>query len=169
MGNIFKSNWLGIILVAAIAVVVIYNYKKYRVPPTLSIPEIQFTNSNNDSFSLENFRDKNAIVIFAASWCRDCREEIPALEIMKNELGNNDFYFITLTDDSFEKIERFNIATQSTFDFYKLHKSLKETKIHSIPTAYILNKKGEVVFSHVGNYSWNTPETIKKIRTLVAE
>jgi hypothetical protein len=88
---------------------------------------------------------------------------------MKSELGNNGYYFITLTDDSFEKIERFKAATGSTFDYYKLNKSLKENEIHSIPTAYIINKKGEVVFSHVGNYSWNTPETIKKIRTLVAE
>ena len=167
--NFFKSNWLSIILFAAMAVVGIYNYKKYRVPPTLSAPEIQFTNNKNETFTLENFSNKNAVVIFAASWCRDCREEVPALEVMKNELGNQDFHFITLTDDDFDKIERFKVATQSTFDFYKLKNSLKETNIHSIPTAYIINKKGEIVFSYVGNYSWNTTETIKKIRTLVAE
>ncbi len=164
-----KNNWLFLLLLVSVVIIGIYNYKKYRVAPTLAAPEIQFTNSNNENYTLENFSDKNVIVIFAASWCRDCREEIPALEIMKQELGNNNFHFITLTDDSFEKIERFKLATGSTFDFYKLKNSLKENNIHSIPTAYIINKKGEIVFSYVGNYSWNTPETIKKIRTLVSE
>jgi thiol-disulfide isomerase/thioredoxin len=167
--NFIKTNWLFVLLLISVIIFGIYNYKKYRIAPILTTPEIQFTNSNNETFTLENFSNKNAVVIFAASWCRDCREEIPALEIMKKELGNNNFHFITLTDDSFEKIERFKAATGSTFDFYKLKKSLKESDVHSIPTAYIINKKGEVVFSHVGNYSWNTPETIKKIRTLVSE
>jgi thiol-disulfide isomerase/thioredoxin len=164
-----KNNWLFILLLVSVVIIGIYNYKKYRIAPILAAPEIQFTNSNNENYTLENFSDKNVIVIFAASWCRDCREEIPALEIMKQELGNNNFHFITLTDDSFEKIEHFKRTTGSTFDYYKLNSSLKENNIHSIPTAYIINKKGEIVFSHVGNYSWNTPETIKKIRTLVSE
>lgn len=167
--NFIKTNWLFILLLISVVVFALYNYKKYRIAPALVAPEIQFTNNNNETFTLENFSNKNAIVIFAASWCRDCREEIPALEIMKQALGNNNYHFITLTDDSFEKIERFKVATGSTFDFYKLKNSLKENNIHSIPTAYIINKKGEIVFSHVGNYSWNTPETIKKIRTLVSE
>jgi thiol-disulfide isomerase/thioredoxin len=167
--NFIKTNWIKILLFATLLVFSIYNYQKYRIAPALVAPEIQFTNSNNETFTLENFSNKNAVVIFSASWCRDCREEIPALEMMKQALGNNDFHFITLTDDSFEKIERFKVATASTFDYYKLKNSLKENNIHSIPTAYIINKKGEIVFSHVGNYSWNTPETIKKIRTLVSE
>lgn len=167
--NFIKTNWLYILLLISIILIGIYNYKKYRVAPSFTLKQIQFTNSNNQSFTLENFSNKNAIVIFAASWCRDCREEIPALEIMRQALGSNDFYFVTLTDDSFEKIERFKTATQSTFDFYKLKKSLKEYNIHSIPTAYIINKKGDIVFSYVGNYSWNTPKTIKKIRTLVSQ
>ncbi len=169
MFSYLKQNRLAVLLFAVIAAIGIYNYKKYRVPPALYAPEIQFINSNNENFSLKNFKGKNAVVIFSASWCRDCREEIPALEAMKKALGSDDFYFITLTDDSFEKTARFKAATQSTFDFYRLKKTLKETEIHSIPTAYILNKKGEVVFSRVGNYSWNAPETIKKIRTLVSE
>jgi hypothetical protein len=45
---------------------------------------------------------------------------------------------------------------------------LKEIGVHAIPTNYIINSKGKVVYEKVGaEANWRSQETISRIRDLV--
>ena len=52
--------------------------------------------------------------------------------------------------------------------FLHMSQKLEEIDIYSIPTNYIINKKGKVVYEKVGAESdWRSKETIDKIIRLV--
>ena len=56
----------------------------------------------------------------------------------------------------------------SCFERLKSSTVLKEIDIYSIPTNYIINQKGKVVYEKVGAESnWRSQETMDKILSLV--
>lgn len=164
MGN---KKYVSAILLTLVAILIFYNYKKYKIAPDITNNNIEFIDAQNNSYTLNTFNDKNSIVVFGAGWCRDCRAEVPALENLKAVLGEESFHFIALTDDNFTKIAAFQQSTGSTYNFFTLNKSLKENGIFSIPTVYVLNRNGEIVLNHVGNYHWDNPSVIEKIKKAV--
>jgi len=161
-----KSNLAFVFTLSLAGIIGTYLYSKYRIAPALETAKIQLIDNSGNNVFLKELNDKSTIVIFFASWCGPCIQEAPDLEILKNRLGTNDYHFIAISDEPFEKIDYFRNRTQSTFGFYRLSGKLKDIDIHTIPTAYILNKEGSIVFKHVGIYDWGSQETIEKIRTL---
>lgn len=163
-----KNNLAFLFTLSLVIIIGAYLYSKYKIAPELETDKIQLIDNTGNTIYLNELNNKNTIVIFFASWCGPCIQETPHLEAMKKVLGTDNFNYIAISDEPFEKIDYFKHRTQSSFSFYKLNGKLSEIDIYTIPTAYILNRNGKLVFNHVGDYNWDTPETIEKIRTLTA-
>jgi thiol-disulfide isomerase/thioredoxin len=163
-----KNNLAFVFTLSLAGIMGAYLYSKYRIAPELETAKIQLIDNIGNRIYLNELPDKNTIVIFFASWCGPCIKETPLLEAMKKALGTDDFNYIAISDEPLDKIDYFRLRTRSSFSFYKLNGKLSDIGIHTIPTAYILNRNGELVFKHVGDYSWDKPESIEKIRTLTA-
>lgn len=161
MPYFLRKNIILITISSIVIIIAAYLYKQYRVAPKIADFQVSFYDKNNTVYTIDSFLGKNIVLIFSASWCRDCLQEIPALEKLKKQLGEDKFEYIMLSDEPWYKIELLNKRT--TYKLYQLQKPFKEYKIYSIPTAYVLNKNGEVSFSHVGNYNWNDKSTILQI------
>ena len=53
-----------------------------------NLSNIEFKNSNKDTITLSNYKNKLTILNFWATWCAPCREEMPSLnnlQILKDE------------------------------------------------------------------------------------
>jgi MinD superfamily P-loop ATPase len=53
------------------------------------------------------------------------------------------------------------------FGLHPLKTTLKKNGIFTLPTTYVINKKGEVVFKKVEELDWSDAAFIKEIRQLV--
>jgi hypothetical protein len=60
------------------------------------------------------------------------------------------YEMLAITDENLEKLTEFKTKTQYPFTFLTLTKVFSDIGINSIPTTYLLNTKGEIVYNNVG-------------------
>lgn len=140
-------------------------YDKYRVPPEILEDNITFITSEGVQ-GLGDFKGQSTVVIFYARWCGQCMAEMEPLRASQATLNAEDIRIVALTDDNPELIQKVRDHFGITFDQFQLEKTLKEHEIFTIPTAYVLNAHGEIVFEHVGVLDWSDESFLKEIIAL---
>jgi thiol-disulfide isomerase/thioredoxin len=154
-----------LLILAAIALVVI-QYIRFRVPPTMPWGNLSLKELNNQPYKLNFNTDKFIAISFFATWCGSCIQEFKTIEseCENGKLENIDF--IAITDESDEKINQFVQKYQfSHIKFIKANEPLKNYGIRAFPTSYVLNKNGQLLYEKVGEINWSNATEVQKILT----
>jgi proline iminopeptidase len=139
-----------------------FAYKTYRIAPRLKFPRLEAFDANGAKIKIAPTNQRPLIVIFYASWCHDCARELPKLRAAwAGSLRQPDV--VAITDEGTQTMVEYRDRHKYPFKFYTLRKPFDEYGINAIPTVYVLNGQGEVVFSKVGDVNWNSPDLIAKI------
>ncbi len=146
----------------AIVLTVGFLYNKFLVAPKIKFEGLTLTDLNGQSVSLNNFEDKKLFVNFMATWCGPCMAELPSLEAAQQTLASENFLFLLVSDEPIQKLK----YLQQKVNLPVLHSAqkLSDLKIFSIPTSYLLNKKGEIVFKKTGGDDWASQEMLHELR-----
>ncbi len=155
----------GFIAIAFIIIVFLgyYFYKRYRIAPSQILTHLDLVDASNTLFPVENLVGKPLVLTFYASWCSDCLKEMPAMQAaISKELKGLKVYAVT--DESIEKLNYFKNNHNYDFIYLKLNKAFKFYDIHAIPTTYIFDKKGNMIYSHVGFIDWTDTAWLEFIR-----
>ncbi len=140
-----------------------YLYKKYRIAPNIFTSKLNVVDANSNLFNFSILNGKAYVLTFYASWCADCLKEMPAIDAaISNELQGLPVYAVT--DESIEKLNQFKSTHPYQFTYLKLEKEFKAYDIHAIPTTYIFDKNGQIIFSHVGYVDWHDKAFIEHIK-----
>lgn len=156
-----------IITMLALPVLIYVSYKGYRYvknETAKDVLDIQYVNkpapdmrgvtSEGKEWSLNSQKGKNVIIIFWASWCRDCIKEIPEIIKLNNKIKNNPN--IVMVSANLDK------DTERTISFIKEKKInytvlmdknnpgfenefSKAFKIIGAPSIWVVNKEGIVI------------------------
>lgn len=161
-----KKTTYIILVVAILAVVGMYFYNKYNVAPSINISQLTVVDENDVKFDISALKGKKAILSFYASWCPPCREELKALSKMRNEKLAG-YEVLAITDENLEKLKEFKNKTQYSFTFLTLTNVFSSIGINSIPTTYLLNAKGEIVYNNVGFIDWEDESTFQHLTGLM--
>ncbi len=123
----------------------------------------QLIDMQGNTINVNSLEDKVIIVNFWATWCPPCIAEMPAFQNLYNDYQNKvEFLFVANDDES--KVRKFITDKNYTFPVYFAKtKRLEELQSNSLPTTYIISKKGEIVVDKTGAADWNS----KKIRDLI--
>lgn len=100
------------------------------------------------------FDDEVVVINYWATWCPPCIAEMPNFQELYSDYGNK-VAFLFLTTDPHDKVDAFmkkNGYNLPAYNYDRLPPPFDHT---SIPTTFVLNRKGEIVFSRVGAYKWN--------------
>ncbi len=139
---------------------------KEKVGGVISISDIELTDLNGEKINLTDQKGKTLFINFWATWCRPCLEEMPSIvalqELLKNE--NIEFYFAS--DEDVEKIQRFIKTRQMNSNFVRVENP-ESLGIEALPTTFIFDGNGELVFSEVGYRKWDNPGAIEIVRNLI--
>ena len=107
-------------------------------------------------------REGPLLVNFWATFCDPCRDEFPDLVKIDKEYRPHSLEFVTVSLDDIDQIKtdvpKFLDAMNATMPAYLLNVSDPEPAINfvdrrwrgDLPATYLYNKKGEIVYSHIG-------------------
>jgi thiol-disulfide isomerase/thioredoxin len=167
--KIFRSRFLLLFLIASGFAFYRFSYRK---PPTdISLDKLPIQTLEGNTIDESSTKGKTLFLTFWATWCGDCRKEMPGLQKAIQELKNENIAFVLVSDEDPEKIKGFiKQFNYSPTSFYRLRESYRKQGIKSIPTNYIISPSGKVLLleSESGR-DWSDPESIKLIKELIAK
>jgi thiol-disulfide isomerase/thioredoxin len=129
-------------------------------------PDLAFAAPDGRKLAVSALRGKVAVLHFWGSWCGPCRREMPDLQLLYEGLkGRSDIAFALLqVREDFGASRRWAEAQKLRLPLYDSGAAATDPTLRtsdgarigdreiafSFPTTYVLDKRGIVVFSHVG-------------------
>ena len=127
-----------------------------------TIAQVVLTDLNDRPIDLEKYKGKTIFINFWATWCKPCREEMPSIKDAMNILKDEKVEFFFASDETKEQIEDFREAHDYNFNYVRVE-NLGNLGIMGLPTTFIFNRGGELVFSEMGYRKWDDKANIDLI------
>lgn len=143
--------WFALLIAASMY----YYGSRYVYAPDTGLEDLSFFIEQKE-YQLDHLRDSTLVVHFYAAWCGPCMKELPILNKNVNRLNREGISIVGLTDDKPNKIKQVTTAYNLNFPVYELRSNLRSVGVPSIPTTFVLNKEGDVVFSKSGVIDWES-------------
>ncbi len=125
---------------------------------------------DNKIINLKDFRGKVVYLDFWASWCLPCRKSFPWMNDMQTRYGGEDFSIIAVNLDS-SKADALKFLKKVPANFYIAYdpdgQVATKYNLKAMPSSYLINRKGEIVFIHKGFRESDTNKIEKKIQKLI--
>ena len=143
------------------------------IDPPRSVPDFVLPDMDGEPHSLQDYRGKVVLVNFWATWCPPCRREMPALEALYTRLADQPFAVLAINqwedaDHVFAYMGDLNVFPSFPILFDPESKVSADFGVKGLPTSFLLDKQGRVVFRAVGGRAFDHPEVEQIIRGLLA-
>ena len=136
--------------------------------PALRLPDLA-----GKPVDLKDFKGQVVLVNFWATWCPPCREEMPSLWNLQNELRDYPFRVIAVNmGETTVEVNTF-LPQAMKRDFVVLMDRqggvLQNWSISGFPTSYIIDKHGRIRYRLAGPAEWDSFDNKELIKKLLAE
>lgn len=125
---------------------------------------------NGNQVNLEDHRGKIVFLNFWATWCPPCREEMPAMEKLHNRFKKDDFIILAIDlQENRQQVKRFKERFKLTFTILLDSEGKVGSMygIRSIPTTYLVDRKGYLIGGALGARDWASDDAIKLFEHLL--
>lgn len=125
---------------------------------------------NGNSVKLSNYNGKIIFLNFWTTWCLDCVREMPDIEKLHKKIDNSDFIVLAIDlKESTKKVKKFIAQHKLTFTVLIDQKGDmgRAFGIRSIPTTFILNRKGGLIGKAMGARDWDSRKALDLFRYLL--
>ena len=133
---------------------------------------LQFSDLENNIFSIQNFKGKNLFINYWATWCNPCLAEMPYMaELYEKYKDEEDIIFLYLSREKLETIKNYVPKDESLqkLPIYKIITDDEFFATSGIPTTFIVNSDGEVIVKDLGSAFWNDESVFKFIDNLIGK
>ncbi len=137
------------------------------------MPAAQLTHTDGSTLDLTALKGEPVLINLWATWCAPCVVEMPMLDNLADELGD-DVRVLTVSQDltGAEAVAPFF----AKYDFANLQPWMDRQNVlgfgfggDSLPTTVLYNAEGEEVFRVAGGYEWDSEEAIAQIQEALEE
>ena len=133
---------------------------------------LQFSDLENNIFTLQNFKGKNLFINYWATWCNPCLAEMPYMaELYENYKDEEDIIFLYLSREKLEIIKNY-IPKDESLQQLPIYKIITDDEFFAtsgIPTTFIVNSDGEVIVKDLGSAFWNDESVFEFIDNLIGK
>jgi cytochrome c biogenesis protein CcmG/thiol:disulfide interchange protein DsbE len=136
-----------------------------------SAPALSFPGLDGKMVSLTDYKGKIVFLNIWATWCLPCREEMPSMEKLYQQLKGEDFEILAVSIDATGAkavgpfMKKYGLSFPALLDTGGTIQNLYGTT--GIPESYIIGKEGFVEEIVIGPKDWSTPEVVRFIRDLI--
>jgi len=168
-----KISVTDIIFYAVITILIIYalinkvpqfiNSQKLK---QVNIEDLRLTGMDNTTHFLKEQKGKLVLLVFWASWCNPCRQEIPVLnELYKKYSRQNKLEIFAInTGENINQIEKIKNEKNILYPIMIDHNGelSNKFKITSIPALVFIDKEGKIIKINFG-YSFFLKNEVKSL------
>lgn len=124
-------------------------------------PNINGKDQYNVEQSLENYKGKNVILFFWATWCPACKKELYSLDNLYKMYGENkkDIIFLGINSENRSDMISFMNSKKHIIPTITDEQASDKYQIRAYPTMFILDKDGNILNYVIGSVP---QETLKK-------
>ena len=139
----------------------------------LPMPEVGFRGLNGKEISWDAFEGNYLLVNFWATWCAPCVVELPSLDKLRQRFDGKGLSVIAVSldqtrdqDDIRKFLENRGIGDFAAYwdEFSQIQGRIR---LRGIPTSFVLNPKGQILYVFEGDATWNAPDAITFFETLL--
>ena len=117
-------------------------------------PDFELKTLSGEEVKLSDYRGKKVFLNFWATWCTPCKEEMPEMEKIKAEYGN-DLVVLAVNIDSQNDVKAFADNYGLTFPILLDTESKKQSvndlyQVKYIPTSYFIDPSGIIDSVYLG-------------------
>ena len=133
---------------------------------------LQFSDLENNIFTIQDFKGKNLFINYWATWCNPCLAEMPYMvELYENYKDEEDIIFLYFSREKLEIIKNY-IPKDESLQQLPIYKIITDDEFFAtsgIPTTFIINSDGEVKVKGLGSAFWNDESVFKFIDNLIGK
>jgi thiol-disulfide isomerase/thioredoxin len=137
----------------------------------LEPPPIAFTDEAGEQLSLADYRGTPVAVHFWATWCFPCRAEMPTMDALQRELGDELVILpLSLDRDGAALVRNYyedhDLTTLPVMIDEKMAAG-RALRVHGIPATIFVNGEGAEVARVLGDRDWSDPDVIELVRHII--
>jgi cytochrome c biogenesis protein CcmG, thiol:disulfide interchange protein DsbE len=134
--------------------------------------DFKLENLDGSTVSLTQFAGKVVFLNIWATWCGPCREEMPSMETLYNELKENkDFVMLAVSQDEKGRTAVAPYVAKNGYHFTILldpeNKVGNSYDVSGVPETFIIDRKGRIVAHHMGAFDWSRPDVKDALQQLL--
>ena len=134
-------------------------------------PPIAFTDEAGKELTLADYRDTPVAVHFWATWCFPCRAEMPTMDALQRELGDDLVILpLSLDRDGAPLVRNYyndhDLVTLPVMIDEKMAAG-RALRVHGIPATVFINAEGAEVSRVLGDRDWSEPDVIALVRRII--
>jgi len=128
-----------------------------------------FLDQNDQKINIKDFNGNLVLLNFWATWCEPCKEEMPSLDRLQNnlELNNIKVFAINISKESLKKINDFfqELNIEYLEPYYDAPTTLAKTlSLRGVPTSILFNKEGKEFSRIIGSIDFDNLEFIEWLK-----
>ncbi len=120
------------------------------------------------SIDMEKYKGKTVFINFWATWCKPCIQEMPSIEKAQSQLSGKDVVFLLASNETIEEIAQFSGNSGYSLNFVRVD-NFEEQDVQALPTTFIFNRRGKLVFSETGIRRWDEAININLITDIAKQ
>jgi peroxiredoxin len=134
-------------------------------------PDFMLKDLDGKSVTLASHRGKVVILVFWASWCPPCKDELQSLDKLYGMYKNKGLVILAVSSDrSLSAVKDFIVQNPVTFNILfdeRLSVSRDLYKAFMVPTTFVIDRRGTIFKKHFGEQDWTKPLLIREIDALL--
>ncbi len=120
---------------------------------------LKLTDRDGNIHSLEEFKGKVIFLNFWATWCPPCVAELPSIDKLHEEMGDDVAFVLLSFDDDFEKAKAFDKRKGYDLPIYAPASNLPAMfQSSALPTTYVIDANGNLALTHKGMADYSDPD-----------
>ena len=131
--------------------IVYYKYLHYKAKQLegSEVANINIIDTDGKKYNLQDFKGKNIVLVFWASWCKYCVDEIPSIKsFYKNKPSDTILITASIdknTKDALNAKEKYNMSYPVVLKNSKNSDFFSYFKTTQVPSIWVINKNGVIV------------------------
>lgn len=131
---------------------------------------LKVRNLDGSYVNLADHKGKVIFLNFWATWCLPCVAELPSINKMYNQLKDENIVFLLISNETTEKVAKYKERKKFDVPFHIIDSTGYIPRLYqspSIPTTFLINKKGEIIRATAGAEDWDDEAFIAALRKLL--
>ncbi len=166
---------LIVVLIAGIALVAVSAFQFLMRPgrgdpaPRFALPTLA-----GQELSLDGFRGRPVLIVFWASWCPTCREELPLVERLQQGMRDAGLAVLAVSVDDERGLPAVRTLSDALNPTFPILLDLQGTvadayQSYAVPDAVLIDAKGMIAWRKAGPVDWDASATRARLLRLIGE